>query len=159
MVSILERRRIEAEIIKPIYEALCLEIGRDKAQQILHDVVKAKAVEFGRELAEHPRSLKRFAQLLPLWMKDDALEIEVLQESDAEFNYNVHRCRFAEMYHEMGLGEIGHLLSCNRDGSFCQGYDDRLHLTRTQTIMQGASHCDFRYRWNESSATEKDTES
>jgi hypothetical protein len=45
----------------------------------------------------------------------------------------------------MGLGEIGHLLSCQRDGTFCQGYDERLELTRTQTIMQGASHCDFRY--------------
>jgi hypothetical protein len=50
------------------------------------------------------------------------------------------------MYREMGLSEIGHLLSCNRDGSFCEGYDDRIKLTRTQTIMQGASHCDFRYR-------------
>jgi hypothetical protein len=53
------------------------------------------------------------------------------------------------MYKDMGLGEIGHLLSCQRDGTFCQGYDERLELTRTQTIMQGASHCDFRYRWRE----------
>ena len=46
----------------------------------------------------------------------------------------------------MGLGAIGHLLSCNRDGAFCTGYDDRIRLERTQTIMEGASHCDFRYR-------------
>jgi hypothetical protein len=45
----------------------------------------------------------------------------------------------------MGLGEIGHLLSCQRDGTFCEGYDDRIKLKRTQTIMQGASHCDFDY--------------
>ena len=45
----------------------------------------------------------------------------------------------------MGLGEIGHLLSCQRDGTFCEGYDKRLTLKRTQTIMQGASHCDFDY--------------
>ena len=48
----------------------------------------------------------------------------------------------------MGLGDIGHLLSCNRDATFCEGYDPRLKLTRTQTIMQGASHCDFRYRYD-----------
>ena len=24
-----------------------------------------------------------------------------------------------EMYHEMGLGHIGHLLSCQRDGTLC----------------------------------------
>ena len=43
-------------------------------------------------------------------------------------------------------GEIGHLLSCQRDATFCEGYDKRLRLTRTQTIMQGASHCDFNYK-------------
>jgi hypothetical protein len=47
----------------------------------------------------------------------------------------------------LGLGDIGHLLSCRRDGTFCEGYDPKLKLTRTQTIMRGASHCDFRYRY------------
>ena len=36
----------------------------------------------------------------------------------------------------MGLGEIGALLSCNRDGAFCEGYDPKLKLERTQTIME-----------------------
>jgi hypothetical protein len=53
------------------------------------------------------------------------------------------------MYKAMGLGEIGHLLSCQRDGTFCEGYDPKLKLTRTRTIMQGASRCDFAYRYEE----------
>lgn len=53
------------------------------------------------------------------------------------------------MYKEMGLGHIGHLLSCQRDGTFCEGYDPRLKLKRTQTIMQGATHCDFEYTYDE----------
>ena len=73
------------------------------------------------------------------------LEIEMIEETRSKLSYNVTRCRYAEMYKAMGLGEIGHLLSCQRDGTFCEGYDERLKLTRTQTIMQGASHCDFRY--------------
>ena len=56
------------------------------------------------------------------------------------------RLRYPEMYREMGLGEIGHLLSCQRDATFCEGYDKRLKLERTQTIMQGASYCDFKYK-------------
>jgi hypothetical protein len=51
------------------------------------------------------------------------------------------------MYRDMGLGEIGHLLSCQRDGTFCEGYDSHLKLTRTQTIMQGADQCDFTYTY------------
>jgi hypothetical protein len=50
------------------------------------------------------------------------------------------------MYKEMGIGDIGDLLSCNRDGDFCIGYNPDMELERTQTIMKGASHCDFRYR-------------
>ena len=50
------------------------------------------------------------------------------------------------MYHEMGLGEIGHLLSCARDDKFIVGYAPDVELTRTTTIMQGGKCCDFRYR-------------
>jgi hypothetical protein len=30
-------------------------------------------------------------------------------------------------------------------GTMADGYGADVKLTRTQTIMQGASHCDFRY--------------
>ena len=33
-----------------------------------------------------------------------------------------------------------------QDGDFCIGYNPDMELERTQTIMKGASHCDFRYR-------------
>ncbi len=69
----------------------------------------------------------------------------MLAESAGRFDFNVRRCRYSEMYREMGLAEIGDLLSCGRDGAFCTGYNPAIKLTRTQTIMAGASHCDFRY--------------
>ena len=72
-----------------------------------------------------------------------------MKATDTGFDFNVRRCRYAETYREMGLGAIGHLLSCNRDAAFCLGYDARMKLERTQTLMQGASHCDFRYRLEE----------
>ena len=88
-----------------------------------------------------------------MWTKDDALTIEVLEDKPGVFDFNVKRCRYAETYRAMGLGAIGELLSCNRDGAFCEGYDPRIKLTRTQTIMGGASHCDFRYRSGPGSET------
>lgn len=56
------------------------------------------------------------------------------------------------MYHGMGLGEIGDVLSCQRDGTFCQGYDPRIVMERTTTIMSGAKRCDFRYRMRDDAA-------
>ena len=71
--------------------------------------------------------------------------MDVREATPDRLTFNVTRCRYAEMYREMGMGEIGHLLSCNRDATFCRGYASTLKFERNQTIMGGASHCDFRY--------------
>jgi hypothetical protein len=149
-LPILEQRRIEANIIKPIYTEMVTQLGETQAQQILGDAIRLNAIEHGKAYAKSegkPTTLGGFHALLPQWMAGGALEVEMLSETDSEVSYNVTRCRYAEMYAEMGIAEIGHLLSCNRDGTFCTGYDPRIQLERTQTRMQGASHCDFRYRW------------
>ena len=151
-LPIIELRRIEANIIKPIYEAMAAELGEEKARRILGAAIRNNAIEQGRTLAEAsegPTGIAGFAKLLERWTANDALRMEVLEQDDDHFDFNVVRCRYSEMYRDMGLGDLGALLSCNRDGAFCEGYDSRLELTRTQTIMSGASHCDFRYRWRE----------
>ena len=151
-LPIIELRRIEANIIKPIYEEMAAELGEEKARRILGSAIRKAAIEQGRTLAaasEEPAGIAGFAKLLERWTANDALRIEVLEQDDERFDFNVVRCRYSEMYREMGLGDIGALLSCNRDGAFCEGYDERLELSRPQTIMSGASHCNFRYRWRE----------
>ena len=57
------------------------------------------------------------------------------------------------MSRDMGLSEIGDLLSCGRDGAFCTGFNPQIKLERTQTIMKGASHCDFRYHQSDHDLT------
>ncbi|MGA1858635.1 L-2-amino-thiazoline-4-carboxylic acid hydrolase [Azospirillum sp. 11R-A] len=149
-MGILERRRIEAEILKPVYEEMAARLGEATAQEILGAAITKAALAAAKSFAEtepEGTSLKSFADLQPLWTKDDALQLDVKRQDDTHFDYNVTRCRYAEMYREMGLGSIGHLLSCNRDAAFCTGYDPRIKMERTQTIMQGADHCDFRYRF------------
>ena len=147
-LSMLERRRIEANILKQVYDELVARHGEEEARRVVAGVVRRAAVAQGREFREKEpggTDLRTFADLLPLWTMEDALEIEVEERTDTRFAFKVKRCRYAEMYHAMGLGHIGHLLSCNRDGTFCEGYDPRIKLKRTQTIMQGAPCCDFDY--------------
>jgi L-2-amino-thiazoline-4-carboxylic acid hydrolase len=148
-LGILARRKIEAAVIAPIYDEMRKAIGKTKAREILGAAIRRAAVAAGAEMAQRAQGradLESFKSILHLWTKDDALTIEVIADEPGVFDFNVTRCRYAETYRAMGLGEIGDLLSCCRDGAFCEGYDPRLSLTRTQTIMSGASHCDFRYR-------------
>jgi hypothetical protein len=49
------------------------------------------------------------------------------------------------MYRALGIPELGGLLSCNRDQALIQGFNPNVQLERTQTIMEGAPFCDFRY--------------
>ena len=152
-LPIIELRRIEANVIKPIYEEMVRVLGREQAREILGNAIRQNAIEHGQGYAEREapggNDLAGFARLLPQWQKNDALEIDMLESKPERFDFNVTRCRYAEMYREMGVAEIGDLLSCGRDGAFCTGYNPKIELERTQTIMKGASHCDFRYRMKE----------
>jgi hypothetical protein len=53
--------------------------------------------------------------------------------------------------------ELGFLLVCSSDLAMAEGFGAGVQLTRTQTIMQGASHCDFRYAWNDRKDAEDET--
>ena len=149
-LSMLDKRKIEAEILKEVYETLKASHGEEVARTTISESVRRSAIEQARQFAAAAPggpSLKAFQDVMPLWTKGGALEIEIKEQTDTTFIFNVTRCRYAETYKAMGLGEIGALLSCNRDGAFCEGYDPKLKLDRSQTIMQGASHCDFKYKY------------
>ena len=63
--------------------------------------------------------------------------------------FNVTRCRYAQFYKELGEPELGFLFMCSQDFPLTEGFSPDLELVRTQTIMQGASYCDFRWRMKE----------
>lgn len=150
-LSMIDRRRIEAELLHHVHDVLCERHGAEEAAAIIGAAVRKSAIEQGARFAAAAgeTSLATYAAILPLWTKDGALQLEVREQTATDLRFEVTRCRYAEMYREMGLGDIGHLLSCARDGAFCEGYDKKLHLTRTRTIMEGAASCDFHYRYGE----------
>ena len=149
-LPILTQRRIEAAFAKGIYEEMVAELGAREAKRILSNAVIRLAKTAAAEMAgqvEGGTSLDSFRAIQSRWTAEDALRTEVVKSTAQAFHFNVVRCRYAEMYREMGVAELGAILSCNRDGAFCEGYDPKLKLERTQTLMGGASHCDFRYSY------------
>jgi predicted ArsR family transcriptional regulator len=147
-LPVIVRREIEARILAPFVESLAQEFGRDRVVAILKETIVRIAREQGAALAAQQggNALNQFADATAAWIKNDALTIEVMDASETRYDFNVTRCRYAEMYRELGIPELGAVLSCNRDASLIEGYNSDVELTRTQTLMNGASHCDFRYR-------------
>ena len=152
-IPVLLKRRLQAQVIGPIYAEMVAQVGEEKASAILDSAIRKAAIAEGKEFAKKApggvTSMQDFIKLYELWTADGALEVTVLEATDQVFNFDVTRCKYAETYKEMGLGKIGHLMSCNRDGTFCEGYDPNIKLERKQTIMGGAPCCTFRYTYKE----------
>jgi hypothetical protein len=148
-LPVLLKRRIQAAVIGPIHAEMVEALGKETADAILDGAIRKAAIAEGRAFAakDGETTMENFIKLYDLWTHDGALEIDVLEASDEIFNFNVTRCKYVETYKAMGLGHIGHLMSCNRDGTFCQGYDPNIELVREHTIMDGSPRCTFRYSY------------
>ena len=149
-IPLLQRREIEAKIVAPLVRAVISELGESKTVELLRGVIIELAKNSGADLARElgDASLPAFAQALDRWKAGDALEISMIENSVERLDFDVTRCRYAEMYHALGLADFGGSLSCCRDFALIEGFNPDAKLTRTQTIMEGATHCDFRFRMN-----------
>jgi predicted ArsR family transcriptional regulator len=149
-VGLLKRREIEARIVAPLLERLAGEYGEgvyDVAREVIVDVARDSGAALAQQMGDD--SLTAFARGLAEFSVDGALESEVVEITETTFGFDVHRCRYAEMYRALGIEDLGATLSCNRDGSLIAGFNPDIEFTRTQTIMEGATHCDFRFALEE----------
>lgn len=144
-LPLLQQREIEANVIAPLFHAFAAEVGEERARVVLAGVIRYLAVRSGCAAATEGNDLDHLKATVAKWAEGGALELTVLRDDAEAFHFNVTRCRFAEMYRRLGLAELGPVLSCNRDGAMIEGYNRDIAFQRTQTIMDGAPHCDFRY--------------
>lgn len=148
-ITLLQQRGIEAEVLIPFIRRLEAEMGRERAHAIARDVIEEIARQQGRHVSEAlgRTDIEGFTHVKESWGGAGGdLTIQTLRQDGEQLDFNVVGCRFAEMYRRMGAEDLGFILSCQRDFSLSEGYSTDLHLERTQTIMQGAPYCDFRYR-------------
>jgi len=145
-VSLIQRREIEAGMAASLIRGFAGEIGEEKAKAVTTRVIESLAEQAGRQTAEKFGSNNLFdlARVVrEMWSQEKALEVVFLEETDSKLRFNVKRCRYAETYEAMGIRDLGFCLSCSRDASFAQGFNQMIKMQRTQTIMQGAPYCDF----------------
>jgi L-2-amino-thiazoline-4-carboxylic acid hydrolase len=156
-VDVLEQAKIQAQVLVPLIKALQAELGEARANALvrkaLGDVYRRYGEEFWR--AKQEKNLGTImASAFATFARGDALDYSVREQSHDTFDIDITGCRYAQFYKELGEPDLGFLLVCSADFTMAQGFDPDIKLTRTQTIMQGASHCDFRYKRQRASKTE-----
>lgn len=148
-IPLLEQVRLQAQVLVPLVKTLRAELGEEKADALVRTALGALYRSYGEKWARAQGKGadvgETGAAAFEMFAAADALEYEVLRKTPDAFDANVTACRYADFYKKLGVPELGFLLTCSADFSHAEGLGEGMRLTRSQTIMQGASHCDFRY--------------
>ena len=146
-MDVIDRRRVEAMVLGPMLRAFQAEFGVEKTNEIASAVITKLAREQGAAFAKGigANGLDDYAANKDAWRRQGALEVDIIESDANRYSFDVTRCKYAEMYTELGYSDLGAIFSCTRDFEFVAGFNPNVTLRRTQTIMQGAPHCDFRY--------------
>ena len=128
-IPVIEKRKLQAEVIIAIYDEMRDAFGELKAKEILKNAIKKNAVSEGSKLRQDidkkvdkkTSVINRFIDVFELWKSGGALEIKEIKKTNKVYHFDVTRCKYAEMYDKMGIKDLGKLLSCNRDYNFSIG--------------------------------------
>lgn len=137
----------------PVLQGLAHELGEERFWEALRKVVYEVAWQGGQETARQLpcndfaafnvslREPSRFAKHI--------LTVEIIEDTPQAVEVKVTECLWAKTFHAAGAAELGHQLICQRDYGDCQGFNPRITLTRTKTLMQGDEYCNHRFAWEE----------
>ncbi|MBI3197931.1 MAG: L-2-amino-thiazoline-4-carboxylic acid hydrolase [Rhodospirillales bacterium] len=150
-VSLLDKVRIQAQVLVPVLRALRAELGKDKAdaivKQALRDWSQQLFTSIGDGIEGSPR--RKWATIQSIWGEVSGREVEVeTRRQDKEaLDMDVTHCRFADFFRALGEPDLGALLICETDFDIAAVGDGEVSLERAQTIMRGAPSCTFRYKF------------
>ncbi|MGD9763990.1 MAG: L-2-amino-thiazoline-4-carboxylic acid hydrolase [Candidatus Binatia bacterium] len=147
-VPFLEQVKIQAQVLVPLIQAFQAEFGRERTNAIVPQALWEFYRKFGEQWFQQTpgEPTEKIAAAIDMFAAGDAIDVEELRRSPEAFDFNITGCRYAQFFKALGVPELGYLLVCSIDPPMTEGYGGDVELTRTQTIMQGATHCDFRYR-------------
>ena len=75
------------------------------------------------------------------------LTFEIVEDTPQAFEVKVAECLWAKTFREIGAADIGYLLICHPDYAYCQGFNPKITMSRSKTLMQGDNDCNHRWVW------------
>jgi predicted hydrocarbon binding protein len=141
-ISMLEAVKIQARVLIPVVKALEVELGREEAHALVGRAIGESWSDF--VTSRNPKRNQHPGEAASGF--DFPVESEIVEHTDDSFGRNFTACAFADYFREIGEPEIGALLTCGVDFAVERKLRPEWEFRRTQTQMQGAPFCDFRWR-------------
>lgn len=150
-LSLLDKTKIQAQVLVPVLRTLRAELGKEKADAIvknaLRDWSKQLFAAVGNSVEGSPRRKWAAMQSALTEITEREVTFEMKRHDKEAMEFDVTECRFADFFRALGEPELGALLVCAADFDIVAAGGDEVSLTRDQTLMQGAPSCTFRYRF------------
>lgn len=143
-LTLLERTKVQAEVLVPLIRAMEEEMGRESAHRLVRRTLGDQVRQSVRSAIPMSGSRDSVEWLLRASQAGDAIELDRLDGEADEINVDVTRCQYSEFFEQLNEPELGFLLVCSLDYDFADGAG--VTLERSQTIMEGSDHCDFRFK-------------
>ena len=142
--------KVQAQVLLPLARALREEIGEERTRELLHAAIEEASRERIRDQAEQLEGspLEKFQAMMSRSARVNGpqLELEVREMKPELIQFDVKRCKYAEFFQALGETEIGAMLLCDGDAYMAEVAGAAVEFSRSQTLMQGGSRCDFCYR-------------
>lgn len=150
-LSLLDKTRIQAQVLVPLLRALRGELGREKvdaiARQALRDWSQQLFAAIGNGVEGRPRHKWAAMHTALADVTERDVTVEMIRHDEEALEFDVAQCAFAAFFRALGEPELGALLVCATDFDIVAAAGDEVGLTRERTLMQGAPSCTFRYRF------------
>ena len=149
-LSLLEKVKIQAQVLVPLLRAFRAELGEEQANRIANQALREWSeklfLDIGDQLSGSPRQKwDAFNKALFKQVGGD-VDLETLKQTPDTWEFNITSCRYADFFRQLGEPELGALLTCEMDVDIEAVGGPGITMTRTQTIMKGANYCDFRFK-------------
>lgn len=138
-----DKTRLIMTQMVPLIRAMEAAFGKQQVREVLSAKI-AQDIESASTTKCPQPDFARAQKSIDIFAEGEALDYEVLSRTDDTLDFNVTSCRYKQLMQELDAVDLGPYLICDHD--FAPALRVGMELTRTQTCMQGASHCDFRYR-------------
>jgi predicted ArsR family transcriptional regulator len=148
-LSLLDKTRIQAQVLVPVLRALRSELGKEKADAIVKQALRGWSKQLFAAVGVDGRPRRKWAAMHTVMAEitERDVTVEMRRHDKEALEFDITHCQFAEFFRALGEPELGALLICETDFDIAAAGGGEVSFTRDQTIMQGAPSCTFRYKF------------
>jgi hypothetical protein len=133
-LSLLDKTRVQAQVLVPVLRALRAELGKEKADAIVKEALRQWSKDLftavGAGVEGSPR--RKWATVQAAWVEasEPHVTLKILRHDGEGLDVDVTQCRFAEFFRALGEPELGALLICGTDFDVVAAGGGAVSLTR-----------------------------